>query len=75
MQQIIGEFCEAVESARHLRKSGDADCRYSWKKPRYRDVVYTNQAPRFREGWMLLPNGASGTLRIRIPDGVTLPVG
>jgi putative transposase len=73
VQQIIGEFCEAVQSARQLRKNGDADARYPWKQPRYRDVVYTNQAPRFKDGWMLLPNGTSGTLRVRLPDGVTLP--
>jgi putative transposase len=73
VQQIIGEFCEAVESARQLRKNGDANARYPWKRPRYREVVYTNQAPRFKEGWMLLPNGTSGTLRVRLPAAVRLP--
>jgi putative transposase len=73
VQQIIGEFCEAVEGARQLRKNGHPDARYPWKKPRYRDVVYTNQAPRFRDGWMLLPNGASGALRIRTPAARPLP--
>jgi putative transposase len=73
VQQIIGEFCEAVESARQARSSGHGDARYPWKNPRYRDVVYTNQAARFVGRWLLLPNGQSGTLRIRLPEAVTLP--
>jgi hypothetical protein len=27
-QQIVGEFCEAVDSRRHLRKNGHAEARY-----------------------------------------------
>jgi putative transposase len=73
VQQIIGEFCEAVNSTRQLRKNGQPDARYPWKKRRYRDVVYTNQDARIRDGWLILPNGKSGTLRVRLPDGVSLP--
>lgn len=72
-QQIIGEFCEAVNSARQLRQNGQADARYPWRKSRYRDVVYTNQDTRVRDGFLLLPNGKSGTLRLRLPEGVTPP--
>jgi putative transposase len=72
-QQIIGEFCEAVNSARQLRKNGQLDANYPWKKRRYRDVVYTNQDARLRDGWLVLPNGKSGTLRARLPEGVPLP--
>jgi putative transposase len=72
-QQIIGEFCEAVQSARQRRKNGQADARYPWRKLRYRDVVYTNQDARLRDGWLLLPNGQSGTLKIRLPRAVVLP--
>ena len=70
-QQILGEFCEAVNSTRQLRKHGHAEARYPWKKPRYRDVVYTNQDARLRDGHILLPHGTSGRLRIAVP--VTLP--
>src|SRR5437763_14356614 len=42
VQQIIGEFCEAVNGTRQVRKNGHAEARYPWKKARYRDVVYTN---------------------------------
>ena len=70
-QQIISEFCEAVNSARQLRKHGHEEARYPWKKPRYRDVVYTNQDARLREGYLFLPHGASGRLRIPVP--VALP--
>src|SRR5262245_20430151 len=31
-QQIIGEFCEAVNSARQLRKDGRPEARYPWRK-------------------------------------------
>jgi putative transposase len=72
-QQVIGEFCEAVHSARQLRKNGCAEARYPWKKRRFRDVVYTNQDARIRDGRLVLPNGTSGTLRIRLPEHVKLP--
>ncbi len=73
IQQIIGEFCEAVESCRQLRKQGQTEARYPWRKPRYHDVVYTNQDARIRDGRLVLPHGTSGTLRIRVPETVTLP--
>jgi putative transposase len=72
-QQLIGEFCEAVESCRQLRKNGQTEARYPWRKPRYHDVVYTNQDARIRDGRLVLPHGKSGALRIRLPESVTLP--
>jgi putative transposase len=66
-QQIIGEFCEAVASARSLRRNGHTEARYPWHKPKYRDVVYTNQDARIRAGRLILPHGTSGTLRIPVP--------
>jgi putative transposase len=73
IQQIIGEFCEAVDSCRQLRKNGQSEARYPWRKPHYHDVVYTNQDARIRDGRLMLPHGMSGTLRIRLPDAVILP--
>jgi putative transposase len=72
-QQIIGEFCEAVDSCRQLRRNGHAQARYPWRRLRYHDVIYTNQDARIRDGRLMLPHGASGTLRIRLPDAITLP--
>jgi putative transposase len=72
-QQLIGEFCEAVESCRQLRKNGWTDARYPWRRPRYHDVVYTNQDARVRGERLILPHGKSGTLRIRLPETVTIP--
>jgi putative transposase len=72
-QQIIGEFCEAVDSCRQLRKKGQAEARYPWRRPRYHDVAYTNQDARIRDGRLILPHGKSGTLRIRLPETVMLP--
>jgi putative transposase len=70
-QQVIGEFCEAVNSTRQLRKNGHEEARYPWKKPRYRDVVYTNQDARLRGRHVFLPHGTSGRLRIPVP--ISLP--
>lgn len=72
-QQIIGEFCEAVDSCRQLRKNGHEEARYPWRLRRYHDVVYTNQDARVRDGRLILPHGKSGTLRIRLPVTITLP--
>ncbi len=72
-QQLIGEFCEAADSCRQLRKNGQTEARYPWRKPRYHDVVYTNQDARIRGGQLILPHGTSGTLRLRLPETITLP--
>jgi putative transposase len=72
-QQLIGEFCEAVESCRQLRRNGQTQARYPWRKPRYHDVVYTNQDARLRDGRLVLPHGTNGTLRIRLPETIALP--
>jgi putative transposase len=71
VQQIIREFCDAVTSARQLRKQGHAGARYPWRTLHYRDVIYTNQAARLRNGRLILPNADSGTLSIPMP--VALP--
>ena len=75
VQQIIGEFLEAVNSTRQLRKKGvdHSLAKYPWRFFHYRDVVYTNQGARIRDGYLYLPNGVAGTLRIRIPDGLPIP--
>ncbi len=72
-QQIIGEFCEAVDSCRQLRRNRHAEARYPWRLRRYRDVIYTNQDARIRDGRLVLPHGKSGTLRIQLPETITLP--
>jgi putative transposase len=72
-QQLIGDFCEAVESCRQLRQNGQIEARYPWRQPRYHDVIYTNQDARIRDGRLVLPHGRSGTLRIRLPDTMILP--
>jgi hypothetical protein len=54
-QQLIGEFCEAVDSCRQLHKNGHTEARYRWRLPRYHDVVYTNQDARLRNGRLILP--------------------
>ena len=72
-QQLSGEYCAAVESCRHLRKSGQTEARYPWRKPRDHDMVYTNQDARIHDGRLILPHGQSGTLRIPLPSTITLP--
>jgi len=73
IQQVLAEFLEAVQSAKALRKNGQAEARYPWRKPRYRDVTYTNQGARIRKGALFLPNGKAGTLSIPIPETIALP--
>ena len=73
VQQIIGEFCEAVTSAYRLRRNGQADAKYPWRRDTYRDVIYTNQAARVKDGKLVLPNGKSGDLLVRSPETVALP--
>ena len=60
IQQVIEEFLEAVRSVSSLRKKGHPEARYPWRKERYRDVPYTNQGARVRNGYLLLPNGKAG---------------
>ena len=77
VQQIIGEFLEAIQSAADLRKNGHPEARYPWRTARYRDVVYTNQAAVIRNGQVILPHGkplgAARKLRIKLPTGLQLP--
>ena len=72
VQQIVADFCEAVASAEALRTKGEP-FEYPYRKTTYRQVIFTNQAPRFRDGGMILPCGKAGKLSVRIPKGVTLP--
>jgi putative transposase len=71
-QQIIGEVYAAIDSCHALPRSGHAEARYPWRLRHYRDVFYTNQEARLRDGNLMLPHGKRGTLRIRVPDSVTL---
>lgn len=49
------------------------EARYPWKRPRYRDVVYTNQDARIKGHRLILPNGKSGRLCIPLPQDRPLP--
>lgn len=77
VQQTIGEFDEAIRATRQLRKNGDLEANYPWKLRRYRDVVYTNQAARLVDDeygkLLIVPNGASGRLVVRVPKSITFP--
>lgn len=66
VQQVLGQFLEAVSSTTRLRKSGQPDAKYPWRTPRYRDVTYTNQTARIRDGYLVLPAGTSGALRVKL---------
>jgi putative transposase len=68
VQQIIADFCEAVYSASKLRKNGHLNAKYPWRKPKYYNVIYTNQGAKFRGQYLLLPNGKLGILKIKIPE-------
>jgi len=71
-QMIVNDFCEAVASAESLRRRGEP-FEYPHRKTTYRQVLFSNQAPKFRDGRMVLPRGKAGSLEIFMPKGVTLP--
>src|SRR5215813_4582462 len=71
-QQIVANFCEAIASAEALCKHGEP-YEYPHKKPRYRQVIFTNQGAKVRNGKLSLPWGCGGRLTVRIPTGITLP--
>ena len=71
-QQLVGDFCEAMASAEALRKQG-APYAYPHKKPRYHQVIFTNQGAKVRSGRLALPCGTAGRLTMRLPKGVALP--
>jgi putative transposase len=71
VQQIIDEFVEATNATRRMRQNGHLEARYPWRLLHYRDVIYTNQAARFRGPVMRLPHGTCGRLHVRVP--VSLP--
>jgi putative transposase len=71
-QQIVADFCEAIASAEALR-THSAPYAYPHKKPRYHQVIFTNQGAQIRNRTLILPCGTAGRLVIRIPKGVVLP--
>jgi len=70
-QQTVADFCESITSAETLRKNGKSYT-YPHVKPRYRQVIFTNQGARVRDKTLLLPCGVNGTLEIKIPTRVEL---
>ena len=71
-QQTIADFCEAIASAESLRKRRE-EYEYPHKKPRYRQVIFTNQGAKVRHEVLMLPCGKAGRLSVRLPGTVTLP--
>jgi putative transposase len=69
IQQIIGEFVEAVSASRQLRKNGASpeEAKYPYRKSEFRDIVYTNQGAKIRDRYLMLPNGEAGTLKVKLP--------
>jgi putative transposase len=72
VQQIVADFCESIASAETLRKHGE-EYEYPHKKPRYRQVIFTNQGAKIRNGALVLPCGTAGRLPVRLPKGVVIP--
>jgi transposase len=56
-----------------LRKGSRPDANYPFKKPKYRCVIFTNQAVVTRDEVMTLPCGKAGKLHVRLPAGVSIP--
>jgi putative transposase len=73
VQQTVADFCDAVTATTVLRSSSRPSACYPFRKPKYRCVLFTNQAARLRNAVLTLPCGQAGNLRIRLPDTVTIP--
>lgn len=71
VQQTIADFCEAVAASVALRRDSRPDARYPFRKPKYRCVIFTNQAAKLHDSVLTLPCGQAGKLRVRVP--VQLP--
>jgi putative transposase len=69
---ILHDFCEAIASAEALRKKGEP-FEYPHRRTTYRQVLFSNQAAKYREGFLILPCGTAGKLSVRIPEGLVLP--
>ena len=71
-QQTVADFCEAIASAESIRRKGEP-FEYPHRKTMYRQVIFTNQGAKYRDGLLILPCGKDGKLTVRIPKGVVLP--
>lgn len=74
-QQVIGEFLENVRATTANRKAGNVHAKYPWRTPKYRDVTYTNQDAKIKNGYLRMGNGKQGpgALVMKMPKGLTLP--
>ena len=77
-QEIIDQFLTNIEATsskrRKARARGDEKALKqifypSAGRSRYRDVIYKNNQARIQDDYVVLPNGASQTLRIPLPAG------
>jgi putative transposase len=72
VQQIVADFCEAIASAEALRQKVEPFA-YPHRQTTYRQVIFTNQGAKYRDGCLILPCGQAGRLSIPIPKGVSFP--
>lgn len=73
VQQTIANFVDTLNATTKARKTGE-DARYPWRNTRYRDVTYTNQDARIRNGVLRLPHGKGNpALSITLPAERELP--
>lgn len=80
VQQIVRDFCDAIAATTKARKAQrtagqEPDARYPWRsRARYRDVIYSNDEAKVRNGVLTLPHGRyGGKLRITLPRNHPLP--
>lgn len=81
VQETIAAFLEALRATTAARKAQvaageEVTARYPWRaRARYRDVPYSNQTAKIRDGVLVLPHGKdkARVLRIPLPQGRALP--
>ncbi len=72
VQQTIADFCDAVTSTVMLHRNGHPETNYPIRKPKYRCVIFTNQATKIHSCILPLHCNKAGVLRIEIPSDVSL---
>jgi putative transposase len=72
VQMTVHDFLEAIASADAIRRKGE-EFEYPHKILKYRQVLFSNQSPKIKNGHLILPCGQAGKLLVPIPETVTIP--
>lgn len=68
VQQLVIKFYETIKSCQTLTRHGIKTAKYPFKKPKYKDVIYSSQQIKIENNCLILINGNRiGNIEIKIP--------